>query len=159
LPERLRNSSQPTRLRTDTPLPSSEEASRRMKAVRQRDTDIEVALRSEVHRLGLRFRINQPPLPGIRRRADLVFRSCRVAVYVDGCFWHMCPLHASWPKSNADWWRKKIEDNQRRDLDTDSCLHAAGWTVIRVWGHEDPAEAAARVADAVRKTRPSRLPR
>lgn len=129
-----------------------------MRAVRQRDTDIEVALRSELHRLGLRFRINQLLLAGSRRRADVVFRSVRVAVYVDGCFWHGCPLHGSWPKSNAEWWRKKLEDNQRRDRDTDSRLREIGWTVIRVWGHEKPAEAGAKIADVVRSLAPHRRP-
>jgi len=127
-----------------------------MKAVRRRDTDIEVALRSALHLLGLRFRVDRPPLPGMRRKADVVFPTERVAVYVDGCFWHACPLHATWPKANAEWWRKKIEDNRRRDEDTNRRLDEAGWTAVRVWGHEVPAEAAARVASVVRSRRPAR---
>jgi DNA mismatch endonuclease (patch repair protein) len=139
--------------RRGVPPPSSNEALRRMKAVRRRDTDIEVALRSALHRLGLRFRVDRPPLAGMRRKADVVFPTERVAIYVDGCFWHGCPLHATWPKANAEWWRKKIEENRRRDADTNHRLEEAGWLVERVWGHEDPHEAAARVAASVRDRR------
>jgi DNA mismatch endonuclease (patch repair protein) len=122
-----------------------------MESTRQRDTAPEVALRRLLHRVGLRYRIDRPPLPTLRRRADLVFASARVAVYVDGCFWHACPLHATWPKENADFWRKKIHENQRRDRDTDRKLSEAGWLVLRVWEHEDPVRAADRVARAVRR--------
>ena len=85
----------------------------------------------------------------MRRRADLVFPGKRVAVFVDGCFWHACPEHASWPKANADWWREKILANQRRDRDTDRRLAEAGWHVIRIWEHESPAIAADRIQEAV----------
>jgi len=77
----------------------------------------------------------------------------RVAVFVDGCFWHGCPKHATWPKTNAVWWRNKIEGNQRRDADTDARLAAAGWLSVRVWAHEKPAEAAERIAGIVRTRR------
>ncbi len=116
---------------------------------RRRDTAPEVALRSALHRSGLRYRVDFP-LPGLRRRADIAFPAARVAVFVDGCFWHGCPEHGSWPKENAPWWREKIEANRRRDRDTDARLRDAGWLPLRVWEHE-PAEAAAeRVAEAVR---------
>jgi DNA mismatch endonuclease (patch repair protein) len=72
-------------------------------------------------------------------------------VFVDGCFWHGCPEHGTWPKQNADWWREKIEANQRRDRDTDARLQAAGWTVIRVWEHEDPTQAADQIVEIVRQ--------
>ena len=88
-------------------------------------------------------------LPQFRRRADIVFVASRVAVMVDGCFWHACPVHATWPKANADWWRAKIEANQQRDRETDAALEAAGWTVVRVWEHESTEEAARRVIEAV----------
>ena len=101
------------------------------------------------HRRGLRFYVDRAPLPGVRRRADLVFPRRRVAVYVDGCFWHRCPLHATDPKNNAEWWADKLAGNVKRDRDTDSRLAAAGWTVIRVWEHEDPITAATRVAEAL----------
>jgi DNA mismatch endonuclease (patch repair protein) len=101
--------------------------------------------------MGLRYRINQRPLATLRRSADIVFRSHRVAVYVDGCFWHGCPVHGTWPKQNARFWREKIETNRRRDGDTELQLANAGWMVIRVWEHEQPQKAAAFIAQAVRQ--------
>jgi DNA mismatch endonuclease (patch repair protein) len=120
-----------------------------MQSTRRRDTASELALRSLLHRRGLRYRVDYPPIPGSRRRADLVFSRARVAVFVDGCFWHGCPDHASWPKANAGWWREKIVANQRRDEDTDRTLTEAGWHVIRVWEHESPTDAADRIQKAV----------
>ena len=131
------------------PAASSPAAEKRMKATRRRDTAPELAIRSALHRAGLRYRVDKAPLPGVRRRADVVFAAARVAVYVDGCFWHGCPLHATWPKANAEFWRRKIEANRARDADTDAALAAAGWEVIRVWEHENPGEAAFRVRLAV----------
>ncbi len=122
-----------------------------MRSQKQRDTKPELALRSALHRLGLRFRVDLAPLPKMRRRADVVFTKARVAVYVDGCFWHGCPIHGTWPKSNVQWWREKIERNKERDTDTDRALHEAGWTVIRVWEHEEAGAAAERVATALRR--------
>src|SRR5690349_1319610 len=98
-----------------TPKPSSEEARRRMERQAQRNTSPETALRSELHRRGLRFRIHQRPIAGLRREADIALASARVAVFVDGCFWHGCPDHATWPKANKEWWRTKIQRNQDRD--------------------------------------------
>lgn len=124
-----------------------------MQATRQRDTPPETALRTALHRLGLRFRVHRAPVPGLRRHADIVFGPSRVAVFVDGCFWHGCPEHATWPKKNAVWWREKIEGNRRRDADTDARLAAAEWLSVRVWSHENPDEAALRIATAVRARR------
>lgn len=121
-----------------------------MQATRRRDTPGELALRRELHRRALRYRVDYPPLKGLRRRADIVFTRARVAVFCDGCWWHGCPEHRTWPKANAEWWREKIDANQRRDRDTDARLAAAGWVVVRVWEHESPDEAAERVAEAVR---------
>jgi DNA mismatch endonuclease, patch repair protein len=121
-----------------------------MRSQRQRDTKGELELRSLLHRRGLRFRVHAL-LPGLRRRSDIVFTRARVVVFVDGCFWHGCPEHGTWPKENADWWREKIEVNQRRDRDTDARLTAAGWTVIRVWEHEDPTQAADQIVEIVRR--------
>lgn len=114
-----------------------------------RDTLPERALRSELHRRGLRFRLHRRLLPGVRREADIVLPRAKVVVFVDGCFWHGCPQHASWPKSNADWWRDKIETNRARDRDTDDRLEAAGWTVIRIWEHVASRDAASKVERAV----------
>jgi DNA mismatch endonuclease, patch repair protein len=80
-----------------------------------------------------------------------VFPRAKVAVYVDGCFWHGCPSHGTWPKANADWWRNKIKTNQLRDADTDRQLKGAAWLAIRVWEHQDPEEAARIIAEAVLK--------
>jgi DNA mismatch endonuclease (patch repair protein) len=88
-------------------------------------------------------------LPGSQRTADIVFPRRRVAVYLDGCFWHGCPIHGTWPKLNADWWRAKIEANKCRDKDTDARLRSAGWMVIRVWEHENLEAAANRVVKVV----------
>lgn len=81
----------------------------------------------------------------MRRRADLVFPRRKVAVYVDGCFWHSCPVHATKPRNNAQWWADKLAANVARDRDTDEKLLAEGWRVVRIWEHEDPAIAADRV--------------
>lgn len=141
------------------PPPSSEAARQRMRATRQRNTSAEMALRSALHRKGLRYRVDFAPLAGLRRRADVVFRRQRVAVFVDGCFWHGCPQHASWPKSNAGFWRDKILANRRRDVHTNETLEAAGWLVIRIWEHEDAYTAAEQIDRLVRSrsdTNPNR---
>ncbi len=129
--------------------PSSPEASRRMARVRQRGTDVEIELRRALHALGLRYRLQVPLSKKPRRVADIVFVGARVAVFVDGCFWHGCPLHATWPKENAGFWRAKIEANRARDADTTRRLRELGWDVIRVWSHEDPVEAARLIYDRV----------
>ncbi|AVP70810.1 very short patch repair endonuclease [Prescottella equi] len=132
-------------------MPSTDPlTSARMRAQRRRDTAPEVALRRELHRRGARFFVDRAPLRGLRRRADLVFPRRRVAVYVDGCFWHSCPQHATSPKNNAQWWADKLAANVVRDRDTDTRLADAGWTVVRIWEHEDPTEAADRVQAALR---------
>ena len=120
-----------------------------MSRQRRRDTAPEVALRRELHRRGLRFFVDRAPLAGLRRRADLVFPRRRLAVYVDGCFWHRCPVHATDPKNNSEWWAAKLAGNVARDRDTDARLAAGGWTVVRIWEHEDPLVAADRVQNAL----------
>jgi DNA mismatch endonuclease, patch repair protein len=138
------------------PPASSPDVRRRMQAVRRRDTALEMRLRSALHRMGFRYRVDRSPLPEVKRRADLVFPTEHVAVFVDGCFWHVCPVHATWPKANADWWRAKLEANRARDASTDAQLQARGWTVVRIWGHESVQEAADRVAGEVRRARARR---
>jgi DNA mismatch endonuclease (patch repair protein) len=108
-----------------------------------------MTLRSELHRRGFRYRVDQAPAPDVRSRADLVFGPTRVAVYVDGCFWHSCPEHGTSPKANADFWKKKLDRNRERDAETNCHLKSRGWQVIRVWEHEDPIKAANRVEAAV----------
>lgn len=130
-------------------VPSSPDASRRMARVRQKGTDAEVALRQEMHRIGLRYRTDYEVLRKPRRVADVAFPGRKIAIFVDGCFWHGCPEHATWPKQNADFWRQKIEANRQRDSDTNERLRSFGWTVLRFWSHESPTEAARTVAHMV----------
>ncbi|MCX4093823.1 very short patch repair endonuclease [Nocardia sp. alder85J] len=123
--------------------------SARMSRQRRVGTAPELALRRELHRRGCRYFVDRAPLKGLRRRADLVFPRRRVAVYVDGCFWHSCPQHATSPRNNAQWWSEKLAGNVTRDRDTDTRLIAAGWQVVRIWEHEDAATAADRVQAAL----------
>jgi DNA mismatch endonuclease, patch repair protein len=122
-----------------------------MQANKGRDTKPERALRSAVHALGLRYRVNARPLKAVRRTADLVFTKAKVAVFLDGCFWHGCPEHHTVAATNASFWSEKVETNRRRDRDTDAKLAEVGWTVVRVWEHEDPTESALRVEAAVKR--------
>jgi DNA mismatch endonuclease (patch repair protein) len=123
-----------------------------MKRTRRRDTSAEVALRRELYRIGLRYRIDYR-ITGIRARPDIVIIASRLAVFVDGCFWHACPIHGTEPKRNVAWWKEKLENNVRRDREGRRQLESAGWTVIRVWEHENVAEAAERIAKLVRQLR------
>ena len=133
-----------------TERPTTDAAtSARMSRQRRTGTKPELALRRELHRRGLRYFVDRAPLAGQRRRADVVFPRLRVAVYVDGCFWHRCPEHATDPTNNAQWWAAKLAGNVTRDRATDAELTAAGWHVVRVWEHEDPAAAADRVQAAL----------
>ncbi|MGQ0618194.1 MAG: very short patch repair endonuclease [Acidimicrobiia bacterium] len=122
-----------------------------MSAQRSRDTAPELALRRVLHAKGMRYRVHATPLPGLRRKADIVFPRARVAVFVDGCFWHGCSEHGRRRHDVNSWyWPEKITRNQRRDADSDAQLTEAGWTVVRVWEHESPMAAAERIAEAVR---------
>jgi DNA mismatch endonuclease, patch repair protein len=130
--------------------PVSPETSKRMARTAQRDNVRERALRAELHRRGLRFRLHRRLIDGTRRSVDIVFPAPKIAVFVDGCFWHGCPTHGTWPKNNAEWWRTKIDANIQRDRNTDSCLKELGWTVIRVWEHEPVIKATDRIEQMVR---------
>ena len=131
------------------PAASSPDALQRMRRQRRRDTKPEMALRQELHRLGLRYRVDRSVIPGVRRRADVVLTRAQIAIFVDGCFWHSCPTHGTRPRANAEWWAKKLRSNLTRDRDTDSQLRAAGWRVVRVWEHEDMHAAAAKILSIV----------
>ena len=124
-----------------------------MRAQRSRNTSIELALRSDLHRRGLRYRVHRRPIKGVNREVDIVFGPAKVAVFVDGCFWHACPVHKTIPGSNRDWWKTKLERNRSRDLETDRILRESGWAVIRVWEHEDVHQAATRIQATVRQRR------
>jgi len=134
-----------------TPQASSPEAAKRMRANRRRDSKPEVAIRSELHRRGYRFRVDRPIAVGSGRvRPDLVFPKSKVAVFVDGCFWHSCPDHATRPKRNATYWTAKLEENVRRDQRNTRELGEAGWKVIRIWAHVPPDQAASEIEDALK---------
>ncbi|MFJ3552050.1 very short patch repair endonuclease [Streptomyces sp. NPDC090114] len=119
-----------------------------------RDTAPEVAVRRLLHAAGLRYRVNVP-VPGMARRTiDIVFPKAKIAVFMDGCFWHGCPQHATSPKSNAEWWRAKLDKNMARDVETTEHLRTAGWTVLRYWEHEAPNVVAHEVHSAVLRRKP-----
>jgi DNA mismatch endonuclease (patch repair protein) len=133
-----------------TPESSSRAALQRMQRQRRVDTQPELRLRRVLHAAGLRYRINSRlPIANSRRTADLVFPKAKVAVFVDGCFWHGCPTHGTWPRANSRWWQVKLEENIRRDRDTDRRLAEVGWAVVRVWEHEDTLDAAHKVMACV----------
>ncbi|MGW1137910.1 very short patch repair endonuclease [Streptomyces zhihengii] len=120
-----------------------------MRANRSRDTRPELLLRRELHAKGYRYRVASRPLPDLRRTADLVFSRAKVAVFVDGCFWHGCPIHHRLAKRNREYWEQKVQRNRRRDSEVDARLAEAGWLSVRIWEHEDVASAALRVSQAV----------
>ncbi len=118
-----------------------------MQSNKPRDTKPELALRRAVHAMGLRYQVSKRPIPAVRRTADLLFTRARVAVFLDGCFWHVCPEHFTVSKTNPEYWASKAATNRARDRETDRLLEEAGWAVLRVWEHEDPGEAAERVRE------------
>ncbi|MDX3669153.1 very short patch repair endonuclease [Streptomyces europaeiscabiei] len=128
---------------------SSAARRRNMQAIRSRDTTPERLIRQLVHAQGLRYRVAARPLPGLRRTADMVFRPAKVAVFIDGCYWHGCPEHYVPPKTNPGYWSDKVARNMARDRDTDQRLAEADWTVLRFWEHEAPSECAAQIAAEV----------
>jgi len=136
----LENGSDTPRIR---PTPKNEHVSRQMSRMPRQNTKPELILRRELHGRGLRFRIHAQ-LPG---HPDLAFTRAKIAVFVDGCFWHGCSEHGVLPKNNREWWRAKIDGNLRRDRAKDEALAVLGWDVVHVWEHESPKTAADRVED------------
>ncbi|MTB89040.1 very short patch repair endonuclease [Aeromicrobium senzhongii] len=124
-----------------------------MQSNRGRDTQPELAVRRIVHAQGLRYRVDARPLPQLNRRADLVFTRVKVAVFIDGCFWHGCPVHHTKAKANAEFWATKVATNRSRDEETNRLLDDAGWCVVRAWEHDDPTKIADRVMRAVASRR------
>lgn len=122
---------------------------RNMQAIRSRDTKPERLVRSLLHAQGLRYRVAAKPLPGLRRTADIVFRPAKVAVFIDGCYWHGCPEHYVSPKTNPGYWSDKVARNMARDRDTDKQLQAAALTVLRFWEHDPAEECAVKIAATV----------
>lgn len=133
------------------PEPANELATKIGKANVRRDTRAELLLRSALHRRGLRFRKDHLVrcMNGLKVRPDVVFTRARIAVFVDGCFWHGCPDHGRTPGRNRVYWVPKLEANAARDQRVDAALRADGWRIERVWEHEDPSTAGARIAAAV----------
>lgn len=123
---------------------------RGMQANRGRDTTPELRVRRLVHAAGLRYRVDARPLAGLNRRADLVFSKARVAVFIDGCFWHGCPEHHTVARTNREFWLAKVRRNRERDEETDLLLADAGWWVLRRWEHEDPQQVTAAIIATVK---------
>ena len=124
-----------------------------MAANRKKNSLPELRLRSALYELGLRYRIHAKPIPGMNFNADVVFRPARVAVFVDGCFWHGCEIHGTWPAVNRDYWQGKISGNVLRDRRVDDMLERAGWNSVRVWEHEPARDAAYRIFETVLRRR------
>jgi DNA mismatch endonuclease (patch repair protein) len=128
------------------PIPSSLAAKHRMEAAKPKNTRPEIELRLALCSLGInRYKVDYKLMIGVRRKADIAFPAKKIAVFVDGCFWHGCPKHGTWPKANAQFWRAKIEQNKERDIDTNKKLKAAGWKIIRVWEHENMSKVAKKM--------------
>jgi DNA mismatch endonuclease (patch repair protein) len=137
------------------PEPPDAQRSRTMSRIGGRDTKPELALRRELHRRGLRYRVQHRVLESVNRRHDVVFTRARVVVEVRGCHWHGCPEHSRRHGGrNAEWWNAKIERNRERDADTAARLAAAGWALVEVWEHDDPVEAADGIEPLVSPGRP-----
>jgi DNA mismatch endonuclease (patch repair protein) len=132
------------------PAPATEDVRRRMSSQRRADTVPELALRSELHRRGRRFRIGIKVPGNARRTIDIAFPRQRLAIFVDGCFWHRCPVHSIPAKNNSAWWANKLAANVARDEQTTALLSDQGWRVVRVWEHEDPVDAATRIEQLLR---------
>lgn len=125
-----------------------------MQANRSRDTQPELAVRRELHRAGMRYRVGIAPVEGLHRRADIVFTRAHIAVFIDGCFWHGCPDHGRAQfNSNAAYWQTKIGTNKARDKDTTEKLRIAGWTVLRFWEHESVADVVKEIRSAMQLLR------
>ncbi|MEV3992799.1 very short patch repair endonuclease [Streptomyces sp. NPDC049837] len=132
---------------------SSAARRRNMQAIRSRDTKPEQLIRRLVHAQGLRYRVAAKPLPNLRRTADMVFRPAKVAVFIDGCYWHGCPEHYVPPRTNPGYWSDKVARNMARDRDTDKRLQEAGWLVLRFWEHTPAAECVSEITRTVNDRR------
>ncbi|MGH7720091.1 MAG: very short patch repair endonuclease [Gemmatimonadaceae bacterium] len=132
------------------PHPTSRNVAAVMRGNRKADTRPELRVRSLLHRRGYRFRKDfRIDLPGVRVRADIAFPRHRLAIFIDGCFWHGCPEHGNLPRANAQYWLPKLKRNSERDRRVDARLGEEGWTVVRIWEHVDPQESVARIVRAV----------
>jgi DNA mismatch endonuclease, patch repair protein len=138
------------------PAPSPSSATATMRANRSHDTGPELRLRRALHAVGYRYRVNvHLHVPGRRVRPDLVFTKWRLAVFVDGCYWHRCPEHGRLPSDPTGYWAVKLQRNVDRDSAVDRALEISGWRVLRIWEHIPVGQAVAMVEDAIRKERDS----
>lgn len=116
-----------------------------MRRQKTTNTGPEIAIRSALQRAGKRFRVNLPVPNRLRRTIDIAFPARKVAIFIDGCFWHGCPKHKQNPRNNSEWWHEKLQGNRDRDIDTDNVLKEAGWLVLRYWEHDSPEYAVAEI--------------
>lgn len=126
---------------------------RNMQANKSRGTSCEMSVRRLLHAQGLRYRVHRRPIPTLRRTADIVFGPARVAVFIDGCYWHGCPEHFAMPGRNRDYWEPKIQRNRERDRETTLLLEEAGWVVVRYWEHVPAGEVASAISEVVARRR------
>jgi DNA mismatch endonuclease (patch repair protein) len=136
-------------IRSRAPKASSGVVRKVMQAVRRRDTTPEIVIRRGLFEVGLRYRVNSHPVPTLPIKADVIFPRARVAVFVDGCFWHGCPRHFRLPRANTSWWKEKVEDNVRRDRRNTKLLKRSGWRVVRIWEHEVTSGAVSKMVSRV----------
>lgn len=137
------------------PTASSPLVSRTMKKVRVKDTDEEMAVRRILFATGLRYRIYyQPKTPNIGRGSiDIAFPKKKLAIFIDGCFWHGCPVHGMVPKANRKWWLKKLAENKGRDSKISRILESDGWTVLRFWTHQSPEEMVTTIIETINRVK------
>ena len=140
-------------VQTETSWALSAGVRRSMQSNRGRDTKLELRVRSALHREGLRFRKHVRPILSLRCTADVVFPRERLAVFIDGCYWHSCPKHASRPKTNGEWWQSKLDRTRERDEHNVQELSRAGWHVLRVWEHQEVTEVVKTVTQALAQLR------
>ncbi|MED5801240.1 very short patch repair endonuclease [Gordonia sp. Z-3] len=135
--------------RMNSPEPLDDAVRRRMQKQQRRDTSVELSVRRLLHAGGFRYRVDYRPSSTLRCRGDIVFTRARVVVFIDGCFWHGCPQHATQPKNNAQWWREKLDANMARDIRSAAALEGRGWHVLRFWEHEEPGDIVDRIIATV----------
>lgn len=132
-----------------TPTPPTDVIRRRMQTQRRRDTSCELNVRRRLHAQGRRYRVDVRPEADLRIRGDIVWKGRRIVVFIDGCFWHGCPIHGTQPKKNSEWWQNKLRTNVDRDRATTTALRERGWTVLRFWEHEDVEAIVQRITEVL----------
>lgn len=137
----------------ERPAASSPLIRKRMQRQRSKDTALEMSVRRALHAIGVRYRVDVRLESDLRVRGDIVWRGRKVVVFLDGCFWHRCPEHATTPKSNSTWWTDKIEANVQRDRKADQVLRERGWRVLRFWEHENVSDIVERIIDELTSRR------